>query len=175
MTDRVYPDEPVGAFPRPPLSFTDGEGRAVEVRESGREDYEALVGMYEAFDPADRAQGIPPVAESAIREWLDNLLAMESLNVVATNEGEPVGHAILVPDDQGEYELAVFVLHEYQNAGIGTELLETLLGYGQERGVEKVWLSVERWNEPAIALYRKLGFETSDAESFELEMTIRLG
>ena len=117
----------------------------------------------------------PPVAESAIREWLDNLLAMESLNVVATNEGEPVGHAILVPDDQGEYELAVFVLHEYQNAGIGTELLETLLGYGQERGVEKVWLSVERWNEPAIALYRKLGFETSDAESFELEMTIRLG
>ena len=174
MTDRVYPDDPVGAFPRPPLSFTDGEGRAVEVRESGREDYEALVGMYEAFDPADRAQGIPPVDTEAVREWVDTILPGDSVSVVATHDDRPVGHAILVPDRAEGYELAIFILAEYQGAGIGTELLARLLGQGQEAGVEHVWLTVERWNDAAIALYRKVGFETSGSESFELEMSIRI-
>jgi GNAT superfamily N-acetyltransferase len=71
-------------------------------------------------------------------------------------------------------ELAIFVVGPYQHAGIGTELLKTLLGAGRERGVSRVWLTVERWNEPAVALYRSVGFETSDAEVFELEMSLRL-
>ena len=37
-----------------------------------------------------------------------------------------------------------------------------------------MWLTVERWNDPAIALYRKVGFETTNTESFEIEMSIRL-
>ncbi|PSP85886.1 hypothetical protein BRC83_01995 [Halobacteriales archaeon QS_1_68_17] len=57
---------------------------------------------------------------------------------------------------------------------IGTVLLEQLLGLAAETGVERVWLTVERWNEPAIALYEKVGFEVSDAQSFEMEMAIRL-
>ncbi|WP_135363559.1 GNAT family N-acetyltransferase [Halosimplex halophilum] len=174
MTGRTYPDEPAGSFPEPPLEFTDGEDREIRIERSGVDDFERLVGMYDAFDPADRAQGIPPVKEEAVREWLDTLLSEESVNVVAVHEGEPVGHAILVPDREAAYELAVFVLGDYQSAGIGTKLLEALLGAGQAADIEKVWLTVERWNEPAIALYEKLGFETSNAESFELEMAVRL-
>ncbi|CDK40799.1 GCN5-related N-acetyltransferase [Halorubrum sp. AJ67] len=37
-----------------------------------------------------------------------------------------------------------------------------------------MWLTVERWNRAAVSLYKKIGFETSDAESFELEMGLRL-
>ncbi|QLH78517.1 GNAT family N-acetyltransferase [Halosimplex rubrum] len=175
MTGRTYPDATAGSFPEPPVEFTDGEDRAIRIEESGVDDFDRLVAMYDAFDAADRAQGIPPVKEEAVREWLDTLLSEGSVNVVAVHEGSPVGHAILVPDREAAYELAVFVLHDYQSAGIGTELLEALLGSGRAAGVEKVWLTVERWNEPAIALYKKLGFETSNAESFELEMAIRLG
>ena len=174
MTGRTYPDDPVDSFPEPPLSFTDGDDREIRIEPSSVDDYDALVEMYGDFDPADRAQGIPPVKESAIEDWLDNLLSDESLNVVAIDDDSVVGHAILVPDREGAYELAVFVLNDYQGAGIGTQLLEALLGHGEADGVDKVWLTVERWNEPAIALYKKLGFETSDAESFELEMAIRL-
>jgi ribosomal protein S18 acetylase RimI-like enzyme len=174
MTDRTYPDEPVDSFPEPPDSFTDGEGRTIGIEPADADDFEALVDMYVDFDPADRAQGIPPVDEEPIREWLDALFVEGALNVVARHDGRVVGHALLMPDGHGAYELAVFVLHDYQGAGIGTELLKELLGHGQAEGVEQVWLTVERWNDPAIALYRKLGFETSDAESFELEMSIRL-
>jgi ribosomal protein S18 acetylase RimI-like enzyme len=174
MTDRTYPDDPVGSFPPPPATLTDAENREIRVRESGQDDFEALVEMYEDFDPADRAQGIPPVDADAIREWLDAIVTPEAVTVVAEHDGRLVGHAILVPDSDEGYELAIFILGEYQGAGIGTGLLEQLLGQGQRAGVERVWLTVERWNEPAIALYRKIGFETSSSESFELEMSIRL-
>jgi len=174
MTDRTYPDETVGSFPPPPAAFTDGDGREIRIRESGRDDLDALVEMYGDFDPADRAQGIPPVDPDAIREWLDLIVSPDAVTVVAEHDGRPVGHAILVPDSGDGYELAIFILDEYQGAGIGTQLLEHLLGQGQTAGVERVWLTVERWNEAAIALYRKIGFETSGSESFELEMSIRI-
>ncbi|MFB6309088.1 MAG: N-acetyltransferase family protein [Haloarculaceae archaeon] len=172
---RTYPDEPAGEFPPPPRTITDGEGRTVTIEVASEVDPEDLVEMYRAFDPADRAQGIPPIRETAIREWLETILEAECVNVVATHEGSAVGHATLVPDDEGEHELAIFVLSSYQGAGIGTELLRTLLGRGQELGIDRVWLTVERWNDPAIAVYEKAGFETCDSASFELEMAIRLG
>jgi len=175
MSERVYPDEPADSFPAPPIEFADGDDREIVVRAGSSAEFEDLVEMYDAFDPSDRAQGIPPVKEAAIRRWLEELLVDDSVNVVATHGDSLVGHAILVPDVEEAYELAVFVLREYQGAGIGTRLIEGLLGCGQAQGVEKVWLTVERWNDPAISLYRNVGFETAGSESFELEMSIRLG
>ena len=69
---------------------------------------------------------------------------------------------------------SIFVLQSHQGAGIGTALIESVLGHGADQGISQVWLTVERWNRPAVGLYEKIGFETTDAESFELEMAIRL-
>ncbi|MFC6786759.1 GNAT family N-acetyltransferase [Halobaculum halobium] len=179
--DRVYPDEPAGPFEAPPVSFADREDRDIEVRpyppaaagEAGEDEFEALVEMYTEFDPADRAQGIPPSRESDVRSWLETILGDDGYNVVAWDGDTVAGHATLVPDGDA-YELAIFVLQAYQGAGIGTNLMEALLGHGAANGVDKVWLTVERWNRAAVGLYKKIGFETSDAESFELEMTTRL-
>ncbi|MFD1587960.1 GNAT family N-acetyltransferase [Halorientalis brevis] len=173
MTDR-FPDETAESFPRPPATVTDRNDREIRIRIADGDDVDALVEMYLEFDPEDRAQGIPPVREEPIRTWLDNLFGAGCLNLVALHDDEPVGHATLVPDVEDTYELAIFVLHTYQGAGIGTLLIERLLGYAQEQDVERVWLSVERWNDPAIALYKNVGFEMSSTESFELEMGIRL-
>ena len=173
--DKAYPDEPAGPFPEPPTRMEDREGRSITVRRyDERQDRNALEAMHEAFDPADRAQGIPPTGEKCIAEWLDTITGEGTVNVVANHGDDVVGHATLVPESESTYELAIFVLQVYQGAGIGTHLLETLLGAGREAGVERVWLSVERWNGSAIALYEKVGFVPSDTESFEHEMTIRL-
>ena len=170
--DRPYPDEVSGPFRTPPFSLDDRLDRRIEVRAFDG-DEEPLVAMYRAFDPADRAQGIPPSREEEIREWLAVVLD-EGPDVVASHGDEVVGHATLVPDGTGAFELAIFVLDEYQAAGIGTRLHDGLLGQGSAAGIDRVWLTVERWNTPAIDLYQKVGFETTDAESFELEMSIRL-
>lgn len=170
---RFYPDEPAGNFPRPPRTCEDAEGREIELRAVvWDEEMAPLVAMYDAFESADRAQGIPPVGTDAIRRWLTEL--EPGYDVAAWHDGGAVGHATLVPDDADGYELAIFVLHEYQGAGIGTVVLETLLGLGQSDGVEQVWLTVERWNRPAIHIYEAGGFETTNAARFELEMSIRL-
>jgi len=128
MTD-TYPDDVAGPYGAPPREFVDRDGRRIEIRRSDGGTDE-LVEMYVGFDPADRAQGIPPLEEDRINEWLDTLVDADALNVVARHEGAPIGHAMLVPDDDDNYELAIFVLAEYQNAGIGTELIEGLLGAG---------------------------------------------
>ncbi|WP_435344388.1 GNAT family N-acetyltransferase [Haloarchaeobius sp. HRN-SO-5] len=177
--ERVYPDEPAGPFPSPPTTFEDREARRIDIDVTGPEARDDVTAMYVDFDPADRAQGIPPTGEERIREWLTTIFD-EGLNVVATHEGTVVGHATLVPDtssfDTGEraYELAIFVLQAYQRAGIGRQLLTNLLGYGQREGVDRVWLTVERWNRAAVELYRDVGFETCGSESFELEMSLLL-
>jgi GNAT superfamily N-acetyltransferase len=173
-SNRTYPDEPAAEFPRPPRTVTDREGREIDLRAADWDDQPALLEMYDEFDPADRAQGIPPVQGYAVESWLETVLEEGNLNAIAWHDGDAIGHAMLVSDRQGEFELAIFVLGDYQSAGIGTELIETLLGHGQREGIERVWLTVERWNKAAIALYQKVGFEICDTESFEIEMSVRL-
>jgi len=171
--DRSYPAEVSGPFPTPPHSFVDEEGREIVVRVA-EDDRADLLSMYDDFDPEDRAQGIPPVNTGSIERWLDRVFEGGCLNVIAWHDGDAVGHSMLVPDEEDAHELAIFVLGSHQSAGIGTQLLQTLLGYGKDQGVDRVWLTVERWNEPAIGLYQKVGFEIRNTESFELEMAIRI-
>ncbi|ERH11448.1 MAG: acetyltransferase [halophilic archaeon J07HB67] len=172
---RSYPDTAAGPYEPPPRRVTDREGREIELRVFAADDteFEAAVAMYEGFDAADRAQGIPPSDEHRIREWLDTITGDDCHNVFAWDGGTVAGHATLVPDDDA-HELAIFVDQAYQGAGVGTVLIRALLGHGARVGIERVWLTVERWNRAAVALYEKVGFETASAESFELEMAARL-
>ncbi|MEY7848829.1 GNAT family N-acetyltransferase [Natrarchaeobius sp. A-rgal3] len=201
---RTYPDEPAGSFPSPPATVPDREDREITLEAAGSLSdgrLEDVIEMYVRFDPADRAQGIPPTGHERIRSWLEGI-GEDSVNVVAIHDGDVVGHAMLVPDVEdrdvdrsgadepdvdrsgvdnrgddlvaGEWELAIFVVQEYQRAGIGTTLLEHLLGHAIDIGIDRVWLTVERWNHPAIALYERVGFETTGSQSFEQEMAILL-
>jgi len=167
-----YPDEPIDSFPSPPREVTDAEGRTIELRR-GKGETEALVEMYLDFSPEDRAQGIPPTDEEGIRQWLD-VVSRSGLDVIAWHDNKAVGHVMLVSDDDDACELAIFVLQPYQGAKIGTELLRSVLGAATEEGIERVWLSVERWNTPAVSLYKKIGFETTGSERFEKMMALRL-
>lgn len=168
------PDEPVGGFPRPPRSVVDDEGREILFRLLSPDETDGLVELYLGFAPADRAQGIPPASEAGIRSWLDRITGTGRLNLVARCDDVPVGHATLVPDEQQSVELAIFVCQSHQDAGVGTALLRTTLGAAQSAGVDRIWLTVERWNSPAIAVYRRVGFKTVSSEQFELRMALRL-
>lgn len=163
-------------LPTPPLWITDGEGRIIGIHEHGagpRADVvDALVDLYTRFGPDDRAQGLPPRGEDAIRTWLDSVRA--GIHLVARDGAVGVGHAMLVPDTEGLYELAIFVRPDYQGAGIGSMLLPSLLGYGRTQDVEAVWLTVEPWNRPAIRLYLDYGFVIVDSSEAEIRMRFEL-
>jgi len=175
MSDRSYPTAAIEVGTRPPVRFTDRAGRQIAIRQVTDADtaVAALRAMYVAFDPVDRAQGIPPSEPAQITAWLERIITTDAVNVIAWDGDRAVGHATLVPDGDAS-ELAIFVLQSHQEAGIGTRLLSALLGAGAAAGIERVWLSVERWNHAALALYEKVGFEVCETAGFEIEMSLRL-
>jgi len=155
-------------LPFPPFGLRDSTGRAVLVRPVDESAARALEAFYEAFDPGDRAQGLPPIDADRIARWLEVLA--EGPGVLAEHDGRVVGHAALVPDRLGAHELVVFVARGFRGTGIGTALVRGLLGLGQACGLRRAWLTVQRWNQPAIAVYRKTGFEREGEEGLEIIM-----
>jgi ribosomal protein S18 acetylase RimI-like enzyme len=150
-------------------AMTDAEGRRVAVRPYDDESFDALVTMYERFDPKQRAQGLPPLATEEIRDWLTRLLTGPSM--LAWHDGRVVGHVVFVPDGEGSHELAVFVHQAYQRAGVGTALVRAGLSDASADGVTDVWLWVERWKEGSRAFYRQLGFTEEGRRGLELRMS----
>lgn len=55
--------------------------------------------------------------------------------------------------------LGMGLLTEFRGQGTGSRLLETALKHAKDCGLEKIELNVYTTNTPAIALYRKFGFE----------------
>ncbi|MDR2268072.1 MAG: ribosomal protein S18-alanine N-acetyltransferase [Holosporaceae bacterium] len=55
--------------------------------------------------------------------------------------------------------LTMCVLSEYRNRSLGTQLLEKVLKYSSSLLVKKIFLEVADNNLPAVALYKRCGFE----------------
>jgi len=156
----------------PPLTITDDRGRTVELRAYRESDLDALVGMYDDFDPAQRAQGVPPLTVDGIRSWLSEILA--GPDVVALSDGRVVGHVSFVPDGTGRHELSIFVHQAYQRAGIGSRLLACGLGQARAAGVEYVWLSVEKDKRHQQRFYSRAGFSVTNPLGMTHRMSRRL-
>jgi diamine N-acetyltransferase len=58
----------------------------------------------------------------------------------------------------------LYVLPEYRGAGIGTKLMDTVIGIGNEEGCKKMRWQVSRWNKKAIEFYRRKGAVIDDVE-----------
>ncbi len=148
---------PPKILPRtPPFTFDDTKERVVHLRPYTEKDVDALVQMYEDFSMLDRVQGVPPMHEAGIRDWLKKLAT--GVNVVATHEGSTVGHVVFVPDGTDRHELAIFVHPSYQRAGIGSQLMAAGLAYAKFEGVTYVWLSVEASANGLQRFYNRAGF-----------------
>lgn len=94
---------------------------------------------------------------------------------VAEEDGRPVGHAFVEPMGLEAVahvvRLTICVHPGCRGRGIGRALMEDLMAWARRApGVEKVELLVRATNAPAIALYRKLGFE----EEGRLRRRVRL-
>lgn len=140
----------------PPFTVTDTNGREVHYRPYRESDFESLVSMYGDFDPTQRAQGVPPLTTEEIQEWISSVLG--GVNVVAIINDEVVGHIGFVPDGTDRHELMIFVHQDYQQAGIGSNLMGAGLGHARETGVGYVWLSVEKTKRYQQRFYSKAGF-----------------
>jgi ribosomal-protein-alanine N-acetyltransferase len=87
-------------------------------------------------------------------------LALESRRyVVAVSSGAVVGYAgaFLLPPDSDVQTIAVRA--DQQGAGVGGQLLTTLMRTAGDAGATQMLLEVRSDNAPAIAVYLRRGFE----------------
>jgi len=169
---RLLAGPSVDSFPAPPLAFEDGAGRSIDVRGFHEGDREALVTLYVDFDPAQRAQGTPPIGEGPVRDWLEHVL--QGPSAVAWHGDRAVGNVTFVPDGVGRYELAIFVHQDYQRAGVGGQLIRAGLRHARSEGVEQVWLTVEPGKRRALKLYSDVGFDATNPFGMVTRMSRRL-
>jgi RimJ/RimL family protein N-acetyltransferase len=74
-----------------------------------------------------------------------------------------VGWCDVFPEDNPRQShrggLGMGLLPEFRGKGVGSKLLKAVLEHAKKFGLEKVELNVYTTNVPAIALYKKFGFE----------------
>lgn len=132
----------------------------------------ALLAMFgEAFRDADAYGAAPP------RDcYLERLLARDHFIVLAALDGEIVvgGLAAYVLEkfeqERSEiyiYDLAVAEAHRRQ--GIATALIERLRRIGADRGAYVIFVQADHGDDPAIALYTKLGLR-EDVLHFDIRV-----
>jgi diamine N-acetyltransferase len=156
------------------ITKTDKSGKPFEIGISCAEDFPSLLGMYRTFSPKPASQGLPPEDPEACQNWLKTLFR-KGLNALAWRGESVIGHVALIADVKGKSaELVIFVDQNHRNLGIGTELARFVLEKSGQCGFELVWLTVRVLNFTAIKLYRKVGFEFCDTDSYERVMAIKL-
>lgn len=75
-------------------------------------------------------------------------------------DGQIVAYGIMSMGANEAHVLNICVHPDWQNQGIGHDLLQRLLDIASENAVDTVFLEVRPSNLAAVALYEKMGFNT---------------
>lgn len=68
----------------------------------------------------------------------------------------------------------LYVLAKFKGKGIGHVILESAIEAAQKRNCDRIWLGVWENNVPAIAFYRKHGFERFGEHEFMLGKDLQI-
>jgi ribosomal protein S18 acetylase RimI-like enzyme len=163
-----------------PPKFTTKDGLGFEVRQAVPDDAEQLIAGIQAVLQERSDYFVTQLEDFALtveqeREWIQKHTESDnSVLLVAEHERKIVGWVILRGGDRLRTRhtgtLGITVLKAWRGRGVGTALMETLLDWATENAVvEKIKLGVVASNEPAIRLYRKLGFVEEGWQPHELK------
>jgi ribosomal protein S18 acetylase RimI-like enzyme len=130
------------------------------IREAIMDDVQELVRMNILFN------GSSDSAEAMAARMTDPL-RVETV-IVAESDGKVVGFAalrvvpcVLYPTPHAELT-ELYVKEEYRQRGIGRHLVHFLEKQAMEKGAESLIVQTGLDNQPALSLYRKMGFADYD-------------
>jgi ribosomal-protein-alanine N-acetyltransferase len=135
------------------FSFSPFRRRSYFVRSLEVEDCEALSVLHE---------------DGFVRPWsgveFESLLRQDTVfGYAVVEEGVPSGPLcgfVLARHAAGEAEiLTIVVPRKLRGRGLGHQLMDSVLRHLHAERVESLFLEVDETNAPALALYRRLGFE----------------
>lgn len=153
--------------------FTDREGCPMLVRPSEPADFDPLVEMYEDLDGHSRAMGLPPATTPKLEAWLERLFE-NGWNLLALDGDRVAGHVAVIPAESADPEFVIFVHQDYQDRGVGSELVKQLIAHADDRAHDELTLSVSSGNRRAITVYQNVGFDVVERQVTELAMALDL-
>ena len=110
-----------------------------------------IVGELRGSPPSQRAAHLERIAQSP----------HDVRPVVAWREGRPVASGVLSVEGDVAGLFDIVTEPSHRSRGIGTEVVAALLARAWERGARTAFLQVNDGNAPAVAIYRRLGFDTT--------------
>jgi len=142
----------------------------MKIREILKTEYPILEKfLYNAIymPPGEEMPPFEIIFDSEIYVYVKDFGGKDDCGVVAEMNGEIVGAAWtrIIPAygniDENTPELAISVLPEHRDRGVGAVLMENLFELLRKRGYERTSLSVQQ-NNPAVRFYERLGYVITD-------------
>jgi acetyltransferase len=172
---RPYPRQYVG-------THTMRSGEEVTIRPIRPEDEPKLVTFHERLSERSvylRYANLMKLEQRVAHERLARICFIDydrEMALVAerpTEEGEDeiiaVGRLTQLPG-RNEAEFAMLVIDEYQEEGIGTELLRRLVQVGEDEGLDRITADVLQQNQAMQRVCKKLGFDLVRSQELGRDM-----
>jgi RimJ/RimL family protein N-acetyltransferase len=158
-----------------------GDGTRLRFRPLRSDDRDRLAGLFARLTfESRRRRFLSPKPALTARElaFLTDIdhVAHEAIAAVDQRDGSIVGVARYVglPDRPDMADVAVEVVDEIQNMGVGTELVVRLVDCARANGFTLLTATTLWENRPARAVMRRLGFRARASHGPEIELELEL-
>jgi RimJ/RimL family protein N-acetyltransferase len=143
------------------------DGTEVTLRPEVESDLDLTWEMFSSFSDATLEFLPIPFNRERVEGWFKNIDYSKNLPIlgfVETEDGTKMVTSASLSFQQQEVfkhraTFGISIHDEYQNKGLGKILTQYMLEIAKERGVRKVELTVVSYNDRAIHVYEKMGFE----------------
>ncbi|MGI6691448.1 MAG: GNAT family N-acetyltransferase [Christensenellales bacterium] len=137
--------------------------------------------LYEAIFVPEGAEAPPKevIQHPGLQIYVSDFGKQSDVCYVAEAAGDIIGAVwTRIIHDYGHVDdetpsLAISILKEYRNLGIGTQLMKQILTALKAQGYQQVSLSVQKANH-AVRLYEKVGFEVARENEKDYIMICKL-
>lgn len=155
------------------------DGSSVVIRPIEPEDRELLRSGFQGLSERSRYLRF----QSPLTELSDQQLSYltvvdhhdhEALLAIDPSNGDAVGVARFVRVSDAAAECAIVVADDWQNRGLGSELLERLVDRAHEEGIERFTALVLAGNNDALRLLERLGDTVRRGTGSQVELEIEL-
>ncbi|MDI7864263.1 GNAT family N-acetyltransferase [Rhizobiaceae bacterium n13] len=109
-------------------------------------------------DASLKVDAADPALKPALAEIVSSIKPPSGLFSIEEPQTGPVAAALCVQDNDLAGIMSLAVAADRQRQGLGVEILSSALRWARTRGARTAWLQVTAANEPALALYARLGF-----------------
>lgn len=137
------------------LSYCEGDCIWMKVRSFRLSDYESINNLLETVFDGE-------VLEQTRKAFARQLSWDSELVLVAECDGKVVGIMIGTIDKSNGYYYRVAVHPDYRRQGIGKSLIQAMKRRFQQKGIHRVLVPVDQYNEQLLSVFEKAGCSEKD-------------